>query len=205
MPDNNRRKPDHFSKKARQKGYAARSVFKLREIDQREHLLGPRVRVLDLGCSPGSWMQYSAKLVGPDGLVVGIDYRELTRDLSENERYFQADVFEFETDDLLGKFGPFDLVISDMMADTIGHKMADSLRSSALAFRALDIAESVLAPGGSLLVKVFQGPDFNEYREALKQRFKTLKVRKPKSSRAKSREIYLVARDFSGSIQGVKS
>lgn len=187
------KKPDHYSKKAKAGGFQARSVFKLEEIDAREGLLVKGKRVLDLGASPGSWMKYASRQVGKKGMVLGVDIKPLARGLSENERFIQADVNEIEPKALLEEVKAFDLVMSDMMPNTIGHKASDHYRSVALAERALEIALAVLRPGGHFLVKVFQGADFEQYRAALRQGFSKVKVKKPKSSRPTSREMYLLA------------
>jgi 23S rRNA (uridine2552-2'-O)-methyltransferase len=186
-------KPDHYTKRAKKTGYAARSVFKLDEIDQKEKLLRPGLRVLDLGSSPGSWIQYVSEKIKKKGVVVGIDLNPLTKPLTENQRFVQGDLYEIDPHDLKIDVKRFDLVISDMMPNTIGHKASDHLRSMALAERALYVADEVLRPGGNFLVKIFQGGEFQQYREMLRERFSKVKVKKPKSSRQTSREIYLLA------------
>lgn len=184
------KKPDYYAKRAKEKGYAARSVFKLEEVDEKENLLRPGIRVLDLGASPGSWMQYASKKAGKNGLVVGVDLNPLNRELNPNEKFIQGDVYELEPEQIWEQ--RFNLVLSDMMPNTIGHKASDHYRSVALAERALYIADALLRPGGHFLVKVFQGADFESYRNSLRERFFKVKVKKPKSSRSSSREIYLL-------------
>lgn len=191
-------RPDHYSRRARQQGYDARSVFKLEEVDQAEQLLRPGDRVLDLGAAPGSWMQYAAQRVGERGLVVGVDLKALERALAPNERFYQADVHELADGDLRREFGPFHLVLSDMMPNTMGHKATDHLRSIAVAERALWLAERLLQPGGGFLVKAYQGADFDALVRAVRGRFRTVKIKKPRGSRARSREIYILGRDFLG-------
>ena len=186
-------KPDHFTKRAKKAGYSARSVFKLEEIDAKENLLRPGLRVLDLGSSPGSWIQYVSEKIKKKGIVVGVDLNPLSKPVTENQRFVQGDLYEIDPQALKIDVDKFDLVLSDMMAKTIGHKSSDSLRSIALAEHALYVADEVLRPGGNFLVKIFQGAEFQQYREMLRQKFAKVKVKKPKSSRQTSREIYLLA------------
>jgi len=185
-------RPDHYTRKAKKAGYSARSVFKLEEIDSKEGLLRPGIRVLDLGASPGSWMKFCSEKVGKKGTVVGVDIKPLDRDTRENERFMLVDVDELSPEDALGGLSRFDLVISDMMPNTIGHKASDHLRSMNLAERALYISDETLRPGGAFLVKVFQGSEFDSFRNMLRDRFDKVKIKKPKSSRQTSREIYFL-------------
>jgi 23S rRNA (uridine2552-2'-O)-methyltransferase len=186
------RKPDYYARKARQEGYAARSVFKLGEVDEAEGLFRPGMRVLDLGASPGSWMQYASERVGSRGVVVGVDLKPLSRPARANERFILADVNALGPESLREHASEFELVLSDMMPSTIGHKESDHYRSVVLAEAALALCDLLLRPGGNFLVKVFQGPDFNAYRDQLRHRFAKVKIKKPESSRKTSREIYLL-------------
>jgi len=189
-------RPDFYARKAKEKGYAARSVFKLEELDQKEKLLRPGARVLDLGAAPGSWMQYTSGRVGAKGLVAGVDLKELERPLQANERFLQADVFELSGKDLLARFGTFHVVLSDLAPSTMGDKSTDHFRSMALAERALMLCGQVLKPGGDFLVKVFMGADFEAFVRTARRQFRAVKLKKPKSSRATSREIYVLGREF---------
>lgn len=184
--------PDHYAKKAKDQGYAARSVFKLEEVAEKERLFRPGQFVLDLGAAPGSWMQYAATQVGPAGRVVGLDLTPLGRQLRPNERFLKANALAVHPDQLLPGGQGFDLVLSDMMPNTSGNKDSDHYRSVELARRALALADALLKPGGHFLVKVFQGPDFEAYRAELRDRFQSVKIKKPKSSRPNSREVYLL-------------
>jgi len=188
----NYKKPDHYARKARKLGYEARSVFKLEEVDKKEGLIRPGMRVLDLGAAPGSWMRYASGRTGRRGLVVGVDLKPLKRPLAENERFIEADVSHADKSSLLKYAAAYDVVLSDMMPPTTGQRSADHLRSMGLAERALEIADEALRPGGSFLVKVFQGSEFESFREELRERFSKVKVKKPRSSRATSKEIYLL-------------
>jgi 23S rRNA (uridine2552-2'-O)-methyltransferase len=186
---------DAFFRKARRAGYPARSVFKLEEIDRRLHLLRAGDRVLDLGCSPGSWLQYAAQVVGPHGAVVGIDRHPLPRPVP-GARVLVGDIFATSDDELRGSLGAFDVVLSDMAPDTTGIRSADQARSAALFEEALGRAERLLAPAGAFVGKLFQGPDFERLRGRLAASFAEVRVLKPESSRAQSIEIFLGAKGF---------
>ncbi|HKI99881.1 MAG TPA: RlmE family RNA methyltransferase [bacterium] len=195
---------DHYFQRAKREGYAARSVYKLEELDQRYHLLSPGMRVLDLGCAPGSWLQYAARCVGPQGRVVGVDLQALEVSLPPQVRVIQADVFELAPEELAADGAPFDLVISDMAPRTSGIKSADAARSAQLVLRALALAEAVLRPGGTLLVKVFQGAQLPELRNAFRLVFSRVSIAKPRASRSESVEVYLLGDErLAPSVQGV--
>lgn len=179
--------------RAKKENYAARAIYKLEEIDQRFHLLRPGVRVLDLGCWPGSWMQYAARKVGDDGLVVGIDLRPVTVALPPQVQHFVADVWTWSPA-LLGPDVRFDLVVSDMAPHTSGDKHTDQFKSEALAERALDIARQALRPGGHLVAKVFQGGQFPELIKQWRAAFQETKPYHAKNTRTTSSEQYLVGR-----------
>jgi 23S rRNA (uridine2552-2'-O)-methyltransferase len=183
----------YYARKAKGRGYGARSVFKLQEIDERERLIKPGLMVLDLGASPGSWMQYVSERLEKKGVVVGLDLKALKRPLKPNERFVKGDVYELSPDDVSKDCKRFDLILSDMMPNTIGHKASDHYRSIALAERALYFVDGLLRPGGHFLIKVWQGSDFEAYRDMLRERFRKVKIKKPRSSRPNSREVYLLA------------
>lgn len=186
---------DPFFRKARAAGFAARSVYKLEEIDARLRLFRPGDRVLDLGCRPGSWLQYAVKAVGPHGAVVGIDRHELPKPVP-GARALIGDIFTASDAELLNGLAAFDVVLSDMAPDTTGVRATDQARSAVLFEEALGRAERLLAPGGAFVGKLFQGPDFETLRKRLAQRFSEVKVLKPESSRAQSIEIFLAGKGF---------
>lgn len=194
LSDKNTRK-DHFHRQARKQGYRARSVFKLQDIDQKHGLLQPGARVLDLGCAPGSWLQYCRTRVGPHGQLVGIDRAPLDTPVP-GARLMVGDVFEVRPEEFLGDLRAFDVVLSDMAPDTTGIRHVDQARSEALFERALDIAEATLAPGGHFVGKLFQGPDFQNLVKRCRQEFANVKIIKPEASRSRSIEQYVVARGF---------
>jgi 23S rRNA (uridine2552-2'-O)-methyltransferase len=186
---------DAFFRRARTEGFAARAVYKLEEIDQALGLLRAGARVLDLGCRPGSWLQYARAAVGARGAVVGIDRQPLPAPVP-GTRVLVADLFATTDPELLGDLSAFDVVLSDMAPDTTGIRATDQARSAALFEEALGRAERLLAPGGSLVGKIFQGPDVTSLRRRMAQRFELVKLWKPRGSRAASPEVYLVGKGF---------
>lgn len=193
----NRRRPDHFARRAQREGFAARSVYKLEEIDRRVGLLRRGMRVLDLGCSPGSWLQYAAAAVGPRGRVVGIDLKPVEVAGGAHVRAEVADAFETPPAQLLDwGGGPFDLVLSDMAPATSGNRLADHARSIDLCRRALTVAEAVLASGGGFVCKVFEGEDAADLAADVRSRFERFKRIKPKGTRSESVELFFVAQGY---------
>jgi 23S rRNA (uridine2552-2'-O)-methyltransferase len=187
---------DHYFKRAKREGYAARSAFKLEEIDRRHRLLRPGMRVLDLGCAPGSWLQYAAQRVGAQGHVLGVDLQPVTVPLPPQARALQADAFETAPEALLAGVGRFDAVVSDMAPKTTGIPSADAARSAELVLRALALAQAVLKPGGVLLAKAFQGGRMDELRGELARHFARVSLEKPKASRPESVEVFLLGTGF---------
>jgi 23S rRNA (uridine2552-2'-O)-methyltransferase len=186
---------DPFFHKARAAGFAARSVYKLDEIDRKVRLLRAGDRVLDLGCCPGSWLQYAIGAVGPHGSVVGIDRNPLPRAIA-GARVIVGDIFTATDGELLGPLRAFDVVLSDMAPDTTGIRSTDQARSAGLFQEAVARAYRLLSPGGAFVGKLFQGPDFEDIRKRLATRFSEIKIVKPDSSRAQSFEIFLVGKGF---------
>lgn len=190
-----RHRHDAYFKRAREQGFAARSVFKLEEIDRKLHIMKPGQRVLDLGCRPGSWLQYAVAVTGRAGAVVGIDRAPLPAAIP-GARVLVGDLFVTPDAELLGPLAAFDVVLSDMAPDTTGVRSTDQARSAALFEEALARAERLLAPGGAFVGKLFQGPDLQELRRRMAGRFSAVRILKPDSSRAQSIEIYLAGTAF---------
>jgi 23S rRNA (uridine2552-2'-O)-methyltransferase len=180
---------DRFYQAAKKEGFLARSVFKLEEIDQKVRLFKPGARVLDLGCAPGSWLQYANKRVGGSGALVGIDRVRVD---VPGARTLVGDVYQVPIADLLGELEHFDVVLSDMAPDTTGIKSADQAKSEALFERALEIALETLAPGGHFVGKLFMGGGFQELLKRCRSAFEHVKNVKPESSRSHSIEQYVV-------------
>ena len=188
-----RGRKDSFHRRARREGYAARSVYKLQKIDERFGVLTPAARVLDLGCRPGSWLQYARERVGPHGALVGIDRLALDGGPPAGARVIVGDVLEVSTEELLGQLPAFDVVLSDMAPNTTGIRHVDQARSEVLFERALDLAEATLAPGGNFVAKLFQGPAFQQLIARCRRGFDSVKMVKPSGSRSASIEQYVVA------------
>lgn len=188
---------DEYVKRAQREGWRSRAVYKLEEIQQRERLLRPGIRCVDLGAAPGGWSQYAARVLGGRGRIVATDL--LPMDPIVGVDFLQGDFREQSVlDEILARLGGdrVDLVLSDMAPNMAGIDAVDQPRSMALAELAMDFADRVLAPGGDLLVKLFQGEGFDQYVREARRRFGRVATRKPKASRARSAEIYLLARQF---------
>jgi len=147
--------------------------------------------VLDLGCRPGSWLQYAARRVGESGALVGVDRQPLEISLPQ-ARVLVGDVLEMDAVSLRLEEGPYDAVLSDMAPDTTGIRAVDQLRSEVLFERALDLALALLAPGGHFVGKLFQGPEWKRLVEQARGRFERVVIEKPAGSRRESIEMYVV-------------
>ena len=190
---------DEFVKRARKEGYRSRAVYKLQEIDTRDRLFKPGMTVVDLGAAPGAWSQYVRERVGRAGQVIALDIlpMEALPDLVVLEGDFtEADTLKALLNALGGR--PVDLVISDMSPNISGVDSADKARAMYLAELAQDFAAQVLKPNGALLMKLFQGAGFSELYKAIQGKFQRVVSRKPKASRARSAEIYVLATGFHG-------
>lgn len=185
---------DDFVQRSKQDNYRSRAVYKLIELNEKDHLISPGMRVLELGAAPGGWTQYIVEQLDGNGVIVASDI--LPMDSFADVKFVLGD---FREDSVLGKLVEAlgnvgaDLVLSDMAPNLSGVSGADQSRSMYLAELALDIALQVLAENGSFATKLFQGDGFDEYIKALRGSFKKVLIRKPKASRARSREVYAVA------------
>jgi 23S rRNA (uridine2552-2'-O)-methyltransferase len=181
---------------AQEAGYRSRASFKLLEIQQKDKLIKPGMIVVDLGSAPGGWTQIAVDLVKPHGKVIASDILEM--EVVEGAHFIQGDFTEEQCfQQILAAVGnkPVDLVISDMAPNLSGMNDIDQPRSMYLIDLAVDFAGQTLCKGGSLLMKVFQGEGFNELLAGLKQDYASVLTRKPEASRARSRELYLLAKD----------
>lgn len=183
---------DHYTRQAKKDNFAARSVYKLQEIQKKHHILKKGARVLDLGCAPGSWLQFASKWVGPDGRLVGIDLKPVTVPLPGNATVITDDVAELESH--LARLGVdrFDVVLSDMAPATTGNRHVDEARSVGLCEAALAIADKVLATGGNFVCKIFQGGDYKAFTDSIRQRFSRQTATRPQSTRKASREVFVI-------------
>jgi 23S rRNA (uridine2552-2'-O)-methyltransferase len=188
---------DPYVKKAQQEGWRSRAIYKLIEIDERDKLLKPGMTVVDLGAAPGGWSEYAARKVGDKGRVIAMDL--LPMDAIAGVEFIQGDFHEKAVyERLLQVIGerPVDLVMSDMAPNMSGMKAVDQPRAMYLAELSLELAQKVLKPGGDMLIKAFTGEGLDEFKREIQQHFRKLIVRKPKASRPRSPEIYLLARGY---------
>ena len=188
---------DPYVQKAKAEGYRSRAAYKLMEMDKKDRLLVPGQLLVDLGASPGSWSQVAVAKIGSKGRVLALDL--LPMEPMPGVQFIQGDFREQEVLDALrtalgGRKA--DLVISDLAPNISGIPMSDQARSIYLCELALDFARQCLKPGGSLLVKVFQGAGFAEFLAAMRQAFVKVGSRKPEASRGRSSEMYLLGKGF---------
>ena len=190
---------DPYVQQAQREGYRSRACYKLLEIQERDRLIRPGMTVLDLGSAPGGWSQVAVALVGHSGRVIASDI--LPMDTLAGVEFIEGD---FTSDEVLRQIldvigdSPVDLVISDMAPNMSGMSAVDQPRSIYLVELALDMARQVLAPGGAFVSKVFQGEGFDELFRGARDSFAKVLTPKPKASRPRSREVYLVAKEFRG-------
>lgn len=188
---------DQYFRKAKAEGYVARSAYKLKEIHERKKLFGLGARVVDLGCAPGAWLQVAGEIVGPRGMVVGIDLQPVREAFGDNVRVRQGDVYETDPAELTEiAGGMFDAVLSDMAPSTSGH--GDHFLSVRLCRRVLEMLPGLLRFGGNLAMKVFEGEEYPALLKETGAVFREAKGFKPKSSREVSREMYVVAHGYRG-------
>lgn len=187
---------DEFVKRSQAEGYRSRAVYKLKEIDEKDRLLKPGITVVDLGAAPGGWSQVAADRVGDQGIVVALDV--LPMDPLPGVEVLQGDFREQEVlDHLLSVLDrPANLVLSDMSPNISGMKTVDQPKAMYLAELTLELAHKVLLRGGSMVVKVFHGEGFDAFLKEVRDSFQRVVVRKPKASRPRSREVYVVARNY---------
>ena len=188
---------DEYVLRARREGWRSRAVYKLEEIQKAERLLKPGNLVVDLGAAPGAWSQYAARLVGPKGGVIATDILPL--DPIDGVYFVQGDFREQSVlDALIARIAGrrVDLVMSDMAPNLSGLDVVDQPRAMYLTELAIDFSRQVLKPGGHLLAKVFQGSGFQELIAATRREFDDVRLRKPQASRARSAEMYLMAKGF---------
>jgi len=188
---------DPYVKRAQQEGVRSRAVYKLQELDQKDKLLKPGITLIDLGSAPGGWSEYAAKKVGCKGKVIATDI--LAMDYLDGVEFIQGD---FREDSVLEEIRAaidnrrVDLVISDMAPNISGVGVVDQAASMYLVELALDLCRQTLKPGGNFVAKIFQGEGFDQYKQEVKSCFKVIKIRKPKASRARSREVYIFGQGF---------
>jgi 23S rRNA (uridine2552-2'-O)-methyltransferase len=185
---------DHFYKKAKEQNFAARSVFKLEEIDEKLKIIHPNNNILDLGAAPGSWSQYCSKKIGSKGRILGVDLSAVNVKLP-NAQFIRADLRDLQLVTLFkehGFDGPFDVVLSDMAPKTTGIRITDQARSFELCELALNVARQFLKKDGHFVCKLFHSDDFTVLKNQIKNEFLKFEAIKPDSTRKISKEIFLV-------------
>lgn len=185
------KKPDRFTRAAKEAGFPARSVFKLEEIDRRMGLLRGGMRVLDLGAAPGSWAVYAARKIGQNGRLLAVDLEPVATALPPNAVFAQGDTFSLSNEEL-GRFAPYDVVLSDMAPKTIGSRITDQTRSFELFMRALAVAAALGAKGSSFVGKIFMSDDLRVARGELRRHYEGERLIRPEGTRAVSSEIFVV-------------
>ena len=189
---------DHYFNKAKSENYLARSIYKLEEIDEKYKILKPGMLVVDFGYHPGSWIQYTSKVIGDEGRVVGIDIREVNKKLSgvKNVRVYQKDIFDIHDLKQLDVEGQFDVVLSDMAPNTTGIKSLDQDRSLNLVESVFNLLPKFLRPGGNFVIKVFDSQNAQNFLKEQKNLFKEFHYLKPKSTRSISKEFFVIGKNF---------
>ena len=197
------KRQDFFFNKAKEEGYPARSVYKIKEIDEKYHIIRRGDIVLDLGCVPGSWMMYLSEKVGASGKVVGIDIQDINMPMEKNTKFIKKDVREIFSGrglrkvvefDSKGREVLFDVIVLDMAPKTTGVKFADAEESLELTEEAFKVAKKFLKDNGHFIFKIFESKDTARFIETLKEYFKTVKRYSPRATRKHSREFYLVCK-----------
>jgi 23S rRNA (uridine2552-2'-O)-methyltransferase len=185
---------DLYVQRARKEGWRSRAVYKLEEIDKKYNLIHQGMNIVDLGAAPGGWSQYVAKKVGKSGKIIAIDVLDM--DAINNVNFIKGDFTEQDIYESLRELvgqNPIDLVLSDMAPNISGINSVDQPKSIYLAELAAEFSFEVLAPDGSLVVKLFQGAGFDDYVKMLRSKFSKVLIRKPDASRSRSREMYALA------------
>lgn len=189
---------DFYYKKAKDENYLARSVYKLEEIDQRYKILSKNDQVLDLGYYPGSWIQYTAEAIKPNGKVVGIDIKPINDQLARlsNVSVFCKDINDVQKLEELGVSTQFDVILSDMAPNTTGMRSVDQDRSMNLVEMVFELLPKFLKPNGHLVIKVFESQRAQDYFKLNKNRFVEYNFLRPKSTRSVSKEYFVIAKGF---------
>jgi 23S rRNA (uridine2552-2'-O)-methyltransferase len=190
------KKDEFYTRKAREEKYPARSVYKLKEIDDKYKLIKKGDRVLDLGAAPGSWMIYVSRQIGENGEVVGVDISDLKISLAPNMIFVQKDVADLKVEKFTEPKKQFDLVLSDLAPKTTGMKSVDAINSLLLCDKALVIAKLVLKKGGSFVCKIFEGNMTEKFFKEIKKEFKFAKAFRPKAVLKGSKEIYMIGMGY---------
>ena len=199
MAANSYEKPDFWSKKAFSEGYPARSVYKLKELDEKFGLLKKNSSVLDLGAAPGSWTVFALRTLNGTGHLTSIDLKPLAKDVvGSNLTFIQGDLYDEDVRLQARNLGPYDSVICDAAPATPGNKTVDTARSTGLVELAIFYAQTMLKPGGNFVVKIFQGGDQQQLLKSMREIFTSARGFKPEACRTESFETYLVGLNKKG-------
>ncbi|WP_222915841.1 23S rRNA (uridine(2552)-2'-O)-methyltransferase [Natrinema sp. SYSU A 869] len=188
---------DHYYNKAKQEGYRSRAAYKLKQLADLENVIDRGDTVVDLGAAPGGWLEVAAEEVGPEGNVIGVDFQRIKDfDDHDNVETLRGDMTEDKTRDRVidAAGGPVDVVISDMAPNMSGEYSLDQARSLHLARQAFETAADLLDSGGDFIVKVFEGPDVDDFRADVEEKFQYVRATSPKASRDESSEIYFIGK-----------
>jgi 23S rRNA (uridine2552-2'-O)-methyltransferase len=184
-------KPDAKTKEARAKGYPARSVFKLQEIDRRMRVFRAGQNVIDLGAAPGSWSLYASERVGPTGHVYAIDIKPIQQVFGENVQVLEGDALSLDSE-ALSAHAPYDVVLSDMAPNTSGSKFQDQARSTELFLRALEVAVAHGKPGSHFVAKIFMSGDYKAAQTEVRKVYESIRTIRPEGTRQVSTEVFVV-------------
>lgn len=192
-------KKDFYTQKAKKEGYPARSVYKLREINNKYALFKQGDRVLDLGCAPGSWLSYISEKIGQTGMVLGIDSSDIKIPIPSNALFLKKDIFDLQDEDIIRFSSKYNVIVSDLAPKTSGIKIIDEGKSLALCRKAWDMTQEFLEPGGNFFCKIFEGGSTQRFFLQIENNFKFARRIRPKATRKESKEIYIIALQFSNS------
>ncbi|MFH1210986.1 MAG: RlmE family RNA methyltransferase [archaeon] len=181
---------DYYTRKSREEGYYARSVYKLKSLNKKYQIIKHGNRILDLGCSPGGWVQAALEIIGKEGFVTGIDIDKV-KVKAGNFRFIQGDIYNEE---LLKDVEKVDVVLSDMAPKTSGIRDLDQARSTDLSRQALKIAKKKLKGNGNFVCKIFQGKEYPEFINEVRKEFGFVKTAKPEASKSGSKEMYVIGK-----------
>lgn len=193
-----RRKKDQYYRLAKIKGYRSRAAYKLLQTNRSYSMIRPQDKVVDLGSHPGGWLQIAREVVGPEGLVIGVDVKHIEPLSYTNVKLLKLDIYSADIVDkiLAESKGPVDTVISDLAPSIIGSWDVDHARQVDLARTAFEVAKEILRQGGNVLIKLFQGPELRDFQDEATPLFKQSRLLKPKASRPESSEVYFLGLGF---------
>ncbi|MEM2122752.1 MAG: RlmE family RNA methyltransferase [Candidatus Bathyarchaeia archaeon] len=195
------RRKDQYYRKAKEQGYRSRAAYKLLEVLSRFHLIREGDKVLDIGAAPGGWSQVAIEATGDSGLVVSVDLKPIRPFQKGNVKTLNLDITSNEASSILREISRdgFNVIISDASPNIIGAWNLDHYRQVSLALTVLDLAVKILKPNGNLLVKLFDGPEVKSFKQKVKEIFRYVRLIKPKASKARSSEIYILGIGFKAS------